>query len=222
MLAVIDDVLGQDAWTRVQALFANGRFVDGASSAGADASQVKRNEELQRVAADGVDSLLLGPLTRHPVFQAAAMPLRVTGATVARYGEGMRYGPHTDNPIMGADTPRLRCDIAITVFLNDHSEYDGGALALHGPTGTQRIRGNRGSAVIYPASWRHEVEMVTRGERRVVVAWVQSLVRSAERRQLLYDLWCARDTLRDGLPNALVTGEIDKVYTGLVRMWSDL
>ena len=76
-----------------------------------------------------------------------------------------------------------------------------------------------GSAVIYPSTTLHRVAEVTRGTREVAVTWAQSLVRSAERRELLFDLERARRALfeRDGK-----TAEFDllhKVASNLRRMW---
>ena len=60
---------------------------------------------------------------------------------------------------------------------------------------------------------------LTRGKREVAVLWVQSLIRSAERRELLFDLERARRSLfeRDGK-----TAEFDLLHrcaSNLRRMW---
>ena len=74
----------------------------------------------------------------------------------------------------------------------------------------------------YPASSLHRVDEVRAGERRVAVTWVQSLVRDAERRALLYELDVARQALQRVTPRADVTARVDHAYTNLVRMWAEV
>ena len=221
VLLEINDVLDthalKDVRERINAL----TFVDGSASAGALARRVKHNLELPSAEAASLSRDLLGPLLAHPQFQAAALPARVSAATVARYDVGMAYGEHTDDPVMGpAGTQQYRCDVAVTLMLSDDDSYAGGELCVRTPFGEQRARPRAGAALVYPASSLHAVAPVTRGVRLVGLAWVQSLIASAEQRQLLFDMWRVRDTLATALPDAEVTGETDRVYTNLVRMWA--
>ena len=62
---------------------------------------------------------------------------------------------------------------------------------------------------------------VSRGERLVAVAWAQSLVRDPAKRELLYDLDVARQSLMGVTPKAIVTEKVDAVYANLVRMWAE-
>ena len=87
--------------------------------------------------------------------------------------------------------------------------------------GEQSVRLEAGSAVMYPASSLHRVDAVTRGVRLVAVTWVQSMVREAARRDLLYKLSQAREALLDDAPQARATDLVDQVYVNLVRMWGD-
>jgi PKHD-type hydroxylase len=76
--------------------------------------------------------------------------------------------------------------------------------------------------VLYPAGSIHRVSPVTRGERLVAVTWVQSLVRDAARRELLYGLNAAREKLLQDAPEATETAQVNAAYLNLIRMWSDL
>ena len=220
MLMQIPDVLAPPALEALRGQLSSAQYVDGRASAGAIAGRVKHNLELPAEAAAALSSETLRPLYAHPQFQAATLPGRISGATFARYEPGMTYGFHTDDPVMGRDGQRFRCDVAVTLMLSEPEDFDGGALVVQTPFGEQRARPSAGTALVYPASSLHAVEPVSRGVRLVAVAWVQSMVASAEQRQLLFDLWRVRDTLAAALPDAEVSAEADRIYANLTRMWA--
>lgn len=224
MLLTLPKVLSADALAQVRALLAGARFIDGKLSAGSAAQRVKRNQELQRNAAqlEHLNNIVMNALVSHPVYRAAALPLHVAAPFYARYAPGMAYGSHLDDPIMGADGLVYRSDIAITVFLNEPEAYEGGELAMQTAFGAQTVKLPAGDAVMYPASSVHQVNEVTRGERLVAVTWVQSLVRDPARRELLYGLYQARETLLQRAPTAAETTHVNAAYINLVRMWSEL
>lgn len=221
MLLEIPHILDAATLRDLRARIERCEFVSGQNSAGQLARRVKHNVELPAAQAAELSRELLAPLMAHPRFQAAALPARISSTTIARYERGMAYGEHTDDPVMGpAGTQQYRCDIAITLMLSEADAYAGGELCVRTPFGEQRVRPAAGSALVYPASSLHAVTPVTRGSRLVALAWVQSMVASAERRQLLFDMWGVRETLMGALPDAQVALEADRVYTNLVRMWA--
>lgn len=224
MLISLPGVLGPDELQRIHELLASVPFVDGRASAGGAARRVKRNEEVDpsdsRIAA--LNRLVLLPLYRHPVFQAAAMPKRLSGAFFARYQPGMQYGSHVDDPVMGPEGGRYRSDVSMTVFLSPMASYDGGELVIETEYGEHRVKQEAGDAVIYPSSSLHRVETVTRGERLVAVAWAESMIREAERRRLLLELQQVEEQLRAADPDADVTRKTGRVRANLMRMWADV
>ena len=224
MLLLLPAVLKADELVLVRALLAAARFVDGRLSAGAVARRVKNNEEMDPAAQDldRLNRVVMGSLARHPVYRAGALPLHVASPLYARYRPGMTYGDHLDDPIMGAGGVKYRSDIALTVFLNPPDEYDGGELVIRSSAGEQVVKLAAGDAVLYPAGSIHHVSPVTRGERLVAVTWVQSLVRDAARRELLYGLNAAREKLLRDAPEAAETAQVNAAYLNLIRMWSDL
>jgi PKHD-type hydroxylase len=123
---------------------------------------------------------------------------------------------------MGADGVKYRSDIALTVFLNPPDAYDGGELVIRSSAGEQVVKLAAGDAVLYPAGSIHHVSPVTRGERLVAVTWVQSLVRDAARRELLYGLNAAREKLLRDVPDAVEAAQVNAAYMNLIRMWSDI
>lgn len=224
MLVYLSGVLGTQELAAVQRLLTQAQFVDGKLSAGSAAQRVKHNQELDRRAGQiaQLNDVVMNRLVQHPVYRAAALPLHVAAPYYARYTQGMSYGSHLDDPIMGGDGAIYRSDIAITVFLNAKDAYDGGELVIRGTFGTQAVKLDAGDAVLYPASSVHHVVEVTRGERLVAVTWAQSLVRDPARRELLYDLYQARESLLKRAPESAEAVQVNAAYINLVRMWSEM
>jgi PKHD-type hydroxylase len=155
------------------------------------------------------------------VFRSAALPAKVADFIFARYQPGMRYGDHVDDPIMGQG-PRFRSDVSMTVFLNGPESYDGGELVIRTPFGDQQVKLAAGHAVVYPSASVHRVAEVTRGERLVALTWIQSFVRDAAQRELLYELDQSRQQLLRSDPESEITKNIDRSYVNLLRMWADV
>lgn len=223
MLTPIEQVLDAQRLQAARQLLGAGRFVDGRASAGMAARRVKHNEELALDPARmrELNNLVMGSLVQHPVYRSAALPLKTATPYYARYAPGMSYGDHVDDPIMGQGDI-YRSDLSVTIFLSDPADYDGGELCIRTAFGEQRVKLPAGDAVIYPSSSIHRVADVTRGERLVAVSWIQSLVRSPDRRALLHDLNQARETLLRDRPDDPETAQVNQSYVNLVRMWSEI
>lgn len=223
MIIRIPHLLSADDLQAARNLLDKASFRDGRLSAGSLAREVKNNEELDQNdrRADELNRIVMGRLTIHPDYLTAALPKRVAEPFYARYTEGMEYGEHADDAIMGSAS-RYRADIAVTVFLNAPGEYDGGELLIHTdlPAQTQSIKYAAGDAVLYPASTIHRVAPVAAGVRLVAVTWVQSLVADAKRREILYQLARVRDSLMSQAPNSPEARRVSWVYNDLVRLWS--
>ncbi|MCR4302178.1 MAG: Fe2+-dependent dioxygenase [Sulfuricaulis sp.] len=224
MMLRLPAVLDPNQLDTVRQLLADAKFVDGKLSAGQAAQRVKHNQELDKGTKqmDLLNNLVMGALVQHPVYRAGALPLRVASPYYARYKPSMAYGAHLDDPIMGNNGELYRSDIAITVFLNEPDQYDGGELVIRTAFGDNTVKFAAGDGVMYPASSLHHVNNVTRGERLVAVTWVQSLVRDPARRELLYDLHLAREKLLKVSPDAEETAQVNAAYMNLIRMWGDM
>jgi PKHD-type hydroxylase len=185
---------------------------------------VKNNAELPQNAEqlNRLNTLVMNTLVQHPLFQSAALPHRIASPFYAKYEKGQTYGEHIDDPIMGPAGQRYRSDISCTVFLSDPEAYDGGELLIKTQYGDQLVKLEAGCAILYPSTSLHQVNPVTSGTRFVAVTWVQSLIRQAEKRDLLYELNQAREQLMREQPNSTVTNQVDHSYVNLIRMWSEL
>ena len=192
-------------------------FADGAATAGAMARRVKAND--QAAASPERDALLAkiaATLSAHPVFLSAARPHRISPLIVSRYREGQTYGLHVDDAIMGG----LRTDLSFTLFLSEPESYDGGALVIEDGFEARAVKLGAGEMILYPSTTLHRVEPVTRGTRLAVVGWVQSLVRDAGRREILFDLDRSVGDLRAaGATDAL--DRLARTRSNLLRMWAE-
>ncbi|MCW8899225.1 MAG: Fe2+-dependent dioxygenase [Gammaproteobacteria bacterium] len=224
MLITIPNILDQQRLDFVKQTLEKANFVDGTLSAGMAAKRVKNNEELSidDTQMQQLNNIVMGSLIQHDEFKAAAIPLRVAAPYYARYNKGMTYGDHVDDPIMGNAGQQYRSDVSTTVFLNEPNEYEGGELVIRTSFGEQKIKLSAGSAVVYPSSSLHHVAEVTKGTRLVAVTWSQSMIRDPAKRELLYQLNQARESLLKTRPDDVETKQIDVSYVNLFRMWSEL
>lgn len=224
MLLPIQDVLTQQQLKSVRSLLDQARFTDGRLSAGQTARRVKNNEEIPQNAdvLTQLNNIVMTSLFNHPVYQAAVMPHRVATAFYARYTSGKFYGDHVDDPIMGPMGGRYRTDVSTTVFLNNPAEYQGGEIVIRTRHGDQKIKLNAGDAITYPSGSLHHVAEVTEGVRLVAVTWAQSLIRDADKRELLFNLHKTRELLQKKYPDDKEALNIDHTYINLVRMWAEM
>lgn len=223
MLIKIPDILDSTQLAAVQSVLHQCEFNDGKTSAGVNARKYKANEELvaNQDQLDALNSVVMTQLVQHPIYLDSALPAKISLPIYARYTPGMSYGYHIDDPVMGGPSQRYRSDISITIFLSNPADYDGGELCIETAFGTNEIKLPAGHALLYPSSSRHGVNPVTRGERLVAIAWVQSMVRSAEQRQILFQLSSARDQLKSQSESSAYQ-QIEDSYTNLVRMWAEV
>ncbi|WP_309088934.1 Fe2+-dependent dioxygenase [Phenylobacterium sp.] len=219
-MLVLTDVLTREEVLAIREVLAVAPFRAGAATAGEAAERVKHNEQAQP---DDPGVIALArqvrlALERHAVVRSFARPARWSGLMFSRYGVQQQYGLHTDNVRMyGGGGQSLRTDISFTVFLSDPDSYEGGALHVQDISTDREFRLEAGSAVLYPTGCLHRVAPVTRGVRLACVGWMQSLVRRADQREILYDLDQVRDRLGPG-DSALL---LDKTIGNLLRMWSE-
>lgn len=222
MSVILQRVLEPEDVARVCAELQELPWKPGKRTAGPAARGVKEN--LQADGADprarALERFVVEALRRHPLFEIAARPARLTRLLFSRYEPGMNYGAHTDDALMGAGDDRLRTDLAFTLFLAAPASYSGGALVVQSALGDQEIRLDAGDAILYPAGSIHYVAPVTQGVRLAAVGWVQSFLADAAQRETLFDLSVARARLGEvGAPQAELL-RLDKSISNLLRMWA--
>ncbi len=223
MMLTIPNLLTPDEVNFVISTLQSEDFVDGKTTAGWHARLVKHNSQLSREARYHQDlrDFIRAALKRTVLFQMAAQPKIVHSILFSRYQEGMSYGSHIDNALMGGED-FLRSDVSLTLFLSEPETYEGGELVIEGVEGEQVFKLEAGSAIIYPSSTLHRVNPVTQGTRLVVVAWVQSLIRDVSQREILFDLDIARRALFEKHGKTTEFDLISKSHANLLRRWAQV
>ncbi|MDH3414107.1 MAG: Fe2+-dependent dioxygenase [Gammaproteobacteria bacterium] len=222
MLTCIPGILNSSDLERIDGILKDAEFEDGRATAGFRAKRVKENLQLNSAAPrkKEVNELVENALKRSTLFRRVAIPRIICPPLISRYKPGMAYGAHVDDALMGSDR-RVRTDLAVTVFLNEQSEYEGGELMISTSMGDIAVKLPRGDGVVYPASTIHRVNPIVSGERIAAVTWVQSHVREPMQRELLADLDLLKNSLNDVNPNDEKTDIAFKIYSNLLRMWAD-
>lgn len=207
----------QAAVLRQRLLAPDTPWLDGAATAGWHARLVKHNRQLDQSTAlhRELAAQLSRALLDHPLVQAAALPERIHSLRFSRSGPGEGYGRHVDNAFMAGG----RADLSFTLFLSEPQELEGGELVLESPEGEEALTLPAGHALLYPSTALHRVEPVRRGERLVAIGWIQSRVRSAERRELLFELDTARRLLFDREGKSDSFDLLCRCHANLLRMW---
>jgi PKHD-type hydroxylase len=229
MLISISEVLSKSDVAEFRRTMDAADWEDGRSTAGAQSAMVKRNEQLPP---DGDVARKLGQriiqaLTKSPLFLSAAIPLHIFPPLFNRYAASSahHFGIHVDNAVRGDPLTglRIRTDLSITLFLSEPEDYEGGALVIEDTYGSHEVKLPAGDAVLYPSSSLHMVTPVTRGVRVASFFWMQSMIRDAHARSMIFDLDTAIQSLTERLgrddPEAVrLTG----IYHNLIRYWAEV
>jgi PKHD-type hydroxylase len=224
MLLHIPNVLSRDQVAQLRRTLDAADWVDGRETVGAQGAQVKRNEQLPDASPlrRQLGETVLAALARHPLWHAAALPLRILPPRFNRYRGDGHYGFHVDGAVMGLPNgEQLRSDVSCTLFLSDPEEYDGGELVVSDTYGEHEVKLPAGDAVVYPSSSLHRVAPVTRGTRVASFFWVQSLVRDDGRRRLLLELDSSIQRLRQTGADAEAVLRLTGIYHNLLRQWAE-
>ena len=159
---------------------------DGKKTAGNQASKVKHNLQLNKKSdiSKKCAELISGKILSDYLIKSFTLPKKIHGTMFTKSTRGMKYGRHIDNSYMSSG----RADLSFTIFLNCKDSYQGGELLIENMNSEKQFKLNSGEILIYPSTYLHSVQEVTRGERFVCVGWIESYVKSIEEREYLFDL----------------------------------
>ncbi len=223
MFVVIPDILAPEEIVSLKSSLQAEDFLDGRATASGRARDVKRNLQTDRKSDRMAEAqrVILAALARNSTFQTVAVPRRIIPPRFNLYKEGMYYGNHVDNALMGDGADRVRVDMSFTLFMNDPAEYDGGELVISTSAGQHSYKLPAGHIVVYPTYYFHEVRPVTRGERLACVSWMQTMLREPMQREIVFDLAILSNMIESRNPAAVkpALDILDKVRKNLLRQW---
>ena len=223
MIFSIEQIFSPDELAEIRQILEKAEFVDGKLTAGWHAKLVKNNQQLKSgTSQKELQTKVRACLLKNPLFQTAVRPKSIHSLLFSRYDVGMAYDTHVDNALMGGSSGLYRSDISFTLFLNSPQDYQGGELIIEGVQSEQNYKLEAGSAIVYPSTTLHRVNPITEGTRLVVVGWVQSTVRDASDREILFDLETARRAVFAKSGKTAEFDLISKSIANLLRKWADL
>ena len=221
MLLKLNNVMLPSDLGEIRKLLDQTEFIDGAASGRAS---LKNNLQSPQgnPGLEQATQTVLRALGARQEFQAFTLPRQIT-LIFNRYDSGMFYKDHMDAALMGGlNRQPLRSDLAFTIFLNDPGEYEGGELVIRSPLGEIRVKDVAGNGVVYPATMLHRVETVASGARLAAVGWIQSVVREASQRELLFELESVRRDVMQALPDSPHQERLDRIKENLIRAWAEV
>jgi PKHD-type hydroxylase len=230
MLVHVPQLLSAGQVAEIRDVLTGTNWVDGKATAGAQSAGAKNNLQVPEdaPAARALGEIILGALGKNPLFNAAALPLRVFPPLFNRYDTGMAFGPHIDNairfvkPSIASGAPiRVRTDLSATLFLTDPADYDGGELVIEDTYGAHGVKLPAGDMLLYSATSRHHVTKVTHGSRWSSFFWVQSMIAQEAARTMLFELDTAIQGLRSRHGDESEIIALTGLYHNLVRRWAD-
>lgn len=225
MLLHIPQVLSADEVKSCRDQLLAADWVSGQVTAGYQGARVKDNRQLPEDSpvAREVGNAILGRLERHPLFISAALPARVYPPMFNRYEGGEQFGHHVDNAVrlLPGTGLQLRTDVSATLFLAGPEEYEGGELVIEDTYGAHAVKLPAGDLILYPSTSLHRVTPVTRGARLACFFWVQSMVRDAAQRALLFEIDTAIQRLNRSGADADALVHLTGSYHNLLRMWAE-
>lgn len=223
MIFSIDQILYPDEVAEIKQVLSQAEFIDGKLTAGWHAKLVKNNQQLKAGASHKeLKTKVRTAIDKNALFQSAIRPKLIHSLLFSRYDLGMSYDTHVDNALMGGSSGLYRSDVSFTLFLNSPQDYEGGELVIEGVQSEQSYKLEAGSAIVYPSTTLHRVNPVTQGTRLVVVGWVQSIIRDASDREILFDLETARRAIFAKSGKVPEFDLISKSIANLLRKWADV
>ena len=197
----------------------NCEWEEGKKTAGSHASKVKNNLQLKRNTdiSKNNSEFIIEKLLTNPLIKSFALPKKVHGLMFTKSSVGMKYGRHIDNAYMSSG----RADLSFSIFLNKKNSYQGGELVVENINAENKFKLDEGEIIIYPSTYLHSVEEITKGERLACVGWIESYVKSIEEREYLFDIDAGARGILAKYGRSDELDLIFKSYSNLLRVLGD-
>lgn len=209
-------VLDSDQINLIKSEIKNCNWSAGEKSAEGNAKNIKRNIEINSLDKNFSNIFkYINHAHNNQTVKAYTYIKEIINPMVVKYSIEDKYDWHVDVSLMA----NKRTDLSFTIFLNDFNEYKGGELEVISNNQKILVNGKSGEIFIYPSGLLHRVNMVTSGERLVIVGWLTSHIKIEEHRMRLFDLSSELTKLRNN--HNINLPELDKLYFQLIRDYSN-
>lgn len=226
MMLHIPRVLNPQQVAECRQVLQQAKWIDGRKTAGVTSALVKNNLQLpvDSPEAQRLGQLILAALERNVLFMSAALPQRMLAPRFNCHQAGQAYGLHVDNAVQRLPSGELiRSDLSATLFLTAPDEYQGGELEIVASLASHCIKLAAGDLLLYPSTSLHQVCPVTQGTRLCAFFWLQSMVRDAEQRRMLFEMDQSIQQLSHELGHGHASVvQLSGLYNNLVRQWADI
>ena len=208
-------LLAREQCESIISLLKQAKWVDGRTTAGAQASTGKINEQVEQTSPERIDiqNIVQTAMWKNPAIKSFCLPRKLHRFQISKTSKGGGYDSHVDNAYMSSG----RSDLSFSVCLSDASNFEGGSLEVDSISDSTELKLQQGEIVIYPSTTLHRVKKVTKGERVACVGWIESYVKSETDRVTLFQL---DSGARGLLAKHGRSDELDQVflaYTNLLR-----
>lgn len=226
MILHIPNVLSKEQIIECRKLLDNTQWIDGKLTAGAQAINVKSNLQLAENSEvlRYLRSVITQALMTNPLFISSTLPNHIISPFVNRYENNGAYGNHVDNSILYDVSigKSFRTDVSCSLFFTDPEEYEGGEMVIEDTFGTHEVKLPAGDLILYPSTSLHRVEPVVSGVRMVSFMWVQSMIRSAWKRSILFELDNTIQSIRAKYGEIQEAVNLSIHYHKLIQEWAEL
>ena len=226
MLLHIPNVLTKEQIKECRKLLDEATWIDGKLTAGSQAVNVKSNLQLAEndPLLKHLRDIITSTLKSNPLFVSAALPNHIISPFINRYENSGAYGNHVDNSILYDTTvgKNFRTDISCSLFFTEPEEYEGGEMIIEDTFGTHEVKLPAGDLILYPSTSLHRVEPVVSGVRMVSFMWTQSMIRSAWKRSILFELDNTIQSLRSKYGETKEAVDLSIHYHKLIQEWAEL
>ena len=226
MVLHIPNVLNKEQLIKCREILNKAKWIDGKLTAGSQAINVKSNLQLSENSEELkiLRNIITQALRTNPLFISAALPNHIISPFVNRYENSASYGNHVDNSILYDATvgKNFRTDVSSSLFFTDPDEYEGGEMVIEDTFGLHEVKLPAGDLILYPSTSLHRVEPVTKGVRMVSFMWTQSMVRSAWKRNILFELDNTIQSLRLKYGETQEAVNLSIHYHKLIQEWVEI
>ncbi|HEX3653806.1 MAG TPA: Fe2+-dependent dioxygenase [Rhizomicrobium sp.] len=220
MFLVAKNVLTPAEVEQIRTIAKSVRFMEGRASNPHNIAKDNLQMDVTQPDALRASNIAGAAIMRSEEIKNFVFPRRVATPLLARYEPGMKYGVHSDAAFIPLPNGPLRSDMSGTLWIADPSTYEGGELTIHLGSETVSVKGEPGSMVVYPSTTLHEVTPITKGQRLVLITFIESTIVDQADRELLWQLneIYALEGLKMDWENRT---RLQYVISSLHRKWAD-